>query len=192
MFKPIKWLILKTRFNPENRPHININLGSVLLDENVIKPDFQILEKYQNFSSEILRLSLIGIGAYAVLFEWTFARKPEDTKALAQLFQSNPLNKYLVIASITFFAAAAASSLVHRYYSSDFMAYHIRFLRIKKYLEQNYEEQSFIVAAEEKQDRDVILQLCEFMIACSSIFLGLGVICIATALILTFFGPAAV
>ena len=200
MFKPIKRLILKTRLNPKERSNLNLNLGNVVIDENRIKPDFQILEKYQNFSSEILRLSLIGVGAYAFLFKEIFAKKPEEAKPLVELVQKSPLNKYLIVAGIIFFAMAAACTLVHRYYSSDLMAFHIRYLRIKKYISDAHEifeetpkgTATLEEAREEKEDRDVILQLCEFMIACSAIFLGLGVVCTAVALVVSFFriGPA--
>ena len=150
--------------------------------------------KYQNFSSEILRLSLIGIGVYAFLFKEIFAKKPEEAKYLAEFVQRSRLNKYLIVVSIISFAIAATCTLVHRYYSSDLMAYHIRYLRIKKYLSDAPEsfngtpdeKAALEVAREEKEDRDVILQLCEFMIACSAIFLGLGAVFIAVALVVSF------
>ena len=142
---------------------------------------------------------MIGIGVYAFLFKEIFAKKPEEAKSLAELVERSLLNKYLIVTSIIFLATAAACTLVHRYYSSDLMAYHIRYLRIKKYLSdapESFKEtpdgkDALKVAEEEKEDRDVILQLCEFMIACSAIFLGLGTICIAIALVASFFGIAA-
>src|SRR6267143_2507500 len=102
MFKPIRRFILWTRIKPGDRTALNINLGNVKIEEDRIKPDFQILEKYQNFSSEILRLSLIGIGVYAFLFKEIFTKKPEDAKSLADLIVRNRLNKYFIIASILF------------------------------------------------------------------------------------------
>lgn len=176
MFILIKKLVLSTKFKTEEKPELN--LGRIAISENQTKVDFQILDKYQSFSSEILRLSLIGIGAYAFLL-----------KDASEVFKN--ISRPLSIISIVSFALAAACSLVHRYYSSDCMAYHIRYLRLKKFPEEfpedDHKNSAATQSGDEKSERDVTMQLCEAMIAGSAIFLGLGTICLAISLLQTLF-----
>ena len=184
MLKLIKEIVSATRSKkPEE---LNLNLGNTKIDENLVKVDFQIIDKYQSFSSEILRISLIGIGVYAFLLK--------DVNDVFQKISKSGNLKIFSIISIISFAIAVACTLVHRYYSSDFMAYHIRYLRLKQSLidaslnlseeiKEKIEEELKL----EKSDRDVILQLCEVMIAGSAFFLGLGTICLAVSLLTIIF-----
>ena len=97
------------------------------INDAQIKYDFELLDRSQNFSSEILRLSLIGIGAYAFLLK--------EANVYFLKIKATPEIKWISVLSILLFAFAVDCSLLHRYYSSDFMAYHIRYLRIKKVLQ---------------------------------------------------------
>lgn len=184
MFKPIKKLVLATRFERE-KAELGINLGRIEINE-VVQSDYELLDRYQSFTSELLRLSLIGIGVYAFLLK--------DLNETFRRIADNPTTKWLSLFSISFLALAAACSLVHRYYSSDFMAYHIRYLRIRKALKdfpdefnKTDKENALKIAQSEKGDRNVILQLCEVMIAGSSLFLGLGTLSLAASLITALF-----
>jgi hypothetical protein len=184
MLKLIKRLVLSTRL--QKNKELTINLGRVEISDAQIKYDFELLDRYQNFSSEILRLSLIGIGAYAFLLK--------EANSIFLSIAGASVIKWFSVFSIFLFALAAACSLAHRYYSSDFMAYHIRYLRIKKILKdppeelsQNDKDNAPAVAIDEKSERDAILQLCEVMIASSALFLGLGTICLAISLLTTLF-----
>lgn len=42
-------------------------LADIKLDDNVFKADFEITDKYQAFSAELLRLALLGIAGYGFL-----------------------------------------------------------------------------------------------------------------------------
>ncbi len=180
MLESIKKLVFKTR--SKKSKNLGLNLGRIEIKENQVKSDFQIIDKYQSFSAEILRLALIGIGAYAYLLK--------DSNSIFRTDSITPAIKVLSIISIVSFALAVVSTLIHRYYSSDFMAYHIRYLRLKEYEENPLEEQTPEImckvkteAETEAEDRNDILQLCEVMIASSAIFLGLGTICLAISLL---------
>lgn len=50
----------------ENRPPAK-KLSDVELSENIYKPDFQIGDKYSDYSTEIIRLSLLGLAGYGFL-----------------------------------------------------------------------------------------------------------------------------
>lgn len=184
MFKIIKNVVLATRLRKSEE--LDLNLGSVEINETQIKYDFELLDRYQSFSSEILRLSLIGIGVYAFLLK--------EANGIFRSIADQSSVRYFSVASIVSFTIAVAFTLVHRYYSSDCMAYHLRYLRIKKLLKTSLEDVSRdkLDKAEaeqkaEKSDRNAILQLCEVTIAGSALFLGLGTICLAFSLLTILF-----
>ena len=96
--------------------------------------------------------------------------------------------------SIACLALAVAITLVHRYYSSDFMAYHLRYLRLKCYLDDQPSDSStsdVMVASEEaekeRSDRNDVAQLCELMIASSALFFGVGITAMAISLLTIIF-----
>ena len=179
---------IRTKFKELfGKQKLDLNLGGVKIDAEQIKSDFEVLDRYQNFSSEMLRLSLLGIGALAFLLKEVFATsKPDEVNRYINLILTTPNIKSLVSISIVLFAIAAACALCHRYYSSDSMAYHIRYLRLKELAKtsppppnlQEVEKET----ASEKERRDSSLVFGGVLIACSAIFLGLGAILLAIAL----------
>lgn len=42
-------------------------LSEIPIEENIYKADLTVLEKYQSFSSELLRLSLLSLAGYGFL-----------------------------------------------------------------------------------------------------------------------------
>lgn len=106
-------------------------LSNIPIKEDNYKVDFIILEKYQSFSSEILRLSLLGLAVYGFLI----------TNVLFKITDNN--NNYILIAPFSknklLFVFAAISLLLaslfalgHRYYSSDCMTHFIRSFRVRE------------------------------------------------------------
>lgn len=88
------------------------------------EPDMQLSDRYINFSAELLKISLTaisGIGAL-VIFEAKDGHNSYDLEPI----------KSLLFASICFFGLTIGACLFHRFYSSDFMSYHIAYLRTKK------------------------------------------------------------
>ena len=88
------------------------------IDESEYKADLEVLTKFQNFSSEILRLSLLGISVFGVLLNGNF-------------FNLNEIKLYIVLAIICF-GLSAAFSLGHRFWSTSGFMCHIKFLRVDK------------------------------------------------------------
>jgi hypothetical protein len=98
------------------------DLATVKVDEDLIKPDLALMEKYQNFSSELLRLSLLGLGVFGFLFK--------GKEYFSKLSGSHLLEKGLSGLSIICFAIGVGAALFHRYYSTDSLARQIRYLRL--------------------------------------------------------------
>jgi hypothetical protein len=91
------------------------------LDECDYKPDFEILDRYLNFSSELSRISLLAIGGFGAIL-------------LIKIKNENPAlrgNLHFLFASICVFALCSGFSLIHRFFASDSMSWYISQLRAK-------------------------------------------------------------
>ena len=91
------------------------------------KPDFEILDRYINFSSELLRLSLLGISGFGTLLLLKYSK---DIK-----LELNESTKVLLFLSVILWSLSSGFALAHRFFASDSMAYHIAYLR-KNEIEQ--------------------------------------------------------
>lgn len=98
----------------------SFGLGRIKIEESQLQQDWELTDRYQAFSSEILRLAGLGIAIIGFLYE----------KSMQNL--TLPLPKALAGASGLLFAAAIVFALLHRYYSTDTMACQIRYLRLSK------------------------------------------------------------
>lgn len=104
---------------------LNLMKNETKLDENEYKADFAISENYIKFSSELLRLSLLAITAYGIIF-------------MKEIVENNPnfviRNNNILIVSMLFFFVSTFTSLFHRYYATDAMTW---FIQWRRYLKNN-------------------------------------------------------
>ncbi len=78
------------------------------------------MDRYINFSSELLRISLLAIGGFGTII---LIKLKNESNAI-------PLNHLIFLyISICCFAVCAGLALFHRFYASDCMSWHISFLR---------------------------------------------------------------
>src|SRR5688572_16655799 len=96
------------------------------LDEALYKPDFEIRNSYIDFSSELLRLSLIAMGGFGALV----LAKIENVQN--NIIHDALTNPGFVLASMTLFTLCVAATLFHRYYASDCMSWYISGLRAEE------------------------------------------------------------
>lgn len=144
------------------------------VDELLYKSDLAVTEKYQSFSSELLRISLIGIASIGFFYE-KLATNILFTK---QLLFSITIKEMLII-SLVLLATSSAFALAHRYYSSDSISYMISSLRYTKAAQnetldlgrQNYFKNK---AKKERKSRNQLFNLCKYFLALSAIFMALG------------------
>ena len=90
--------------------------GTAPIDEDRYKGDFELLDRYQKFSEELLRLSLGGIAVVGFFIE----------KCKDEIVRSS---KWTIIVALVGLALSAMGALVHRYYSADGMFHHLRAIR---------------------------------------------------------------
>jgi|GEM_PF-3044721 len=106
------------------RPKSVPSLGTVKLDDELMTVDFQLMDKFQGFSAELVRVPLLGIAVFGFLLKDVFLVK-----------DSSPAVVITSGLAVIFFALSGAAALYHRYLSTDSMACHIRYLRIIELLE---------------------------------------------------------
>lgn len=93
------------------------------LDESQYKVDFDISKGYIDFSSELLRLSLLAMGSFGAL---VFIKIKSEAKATDPYFLQHTA---LFLISMGFFAFCAVATLFNRYFASDCPSWYISWLR---------------------------------------------------------------
>ena len=131
--------------------------------------DLEVLKQYQSFSAELLRLSLLGLTALAVLI---FAVIKDDK------IKIDELSRYLIITSSVLFGMSAAAALAHRYSSSDGLTLHLEALRYE--LRGRDSDRDSAEAA--KKARKHMFLCAEWSLWVSSIALALGAIAFAAGI----------
>lgn len=102
------------------------SLGLVPIPEGTFEHDVSLLEKYQEFSAELLRLALLGLTAIGlVVSQAVFAQPDESANTLSKL----GLVKTWIVAALLLFALAVLGALWHRYVSSDSLSWHLQAMR---------------------------------------------------------------
>lgn len=158
-------------------------LSDIAIQEDNYKVDFIILEKYQSFSSEILRLALLGLTIYGFLISNVIFKIPDNQQNNIFIvpFSSNKL--LLFIGAIALIATSLVA-LGHRYFSTDCMTHFIRGFRlrqkslelkkneVKNVTEINIVEQT-IKAEEASFEND--LNYCKWLLLASCTFLIIGI-----------------
>ena len=164
-------------------------LGGLEVNENCYKVDLAVLERYQAFSTEVLRLSLLGIAGYGFLISNVIFRVgPGQELKYLQAFSNN---KELLAAGAIALGISAATAPGHRYFSTDCLTHFVRRLRLSQYAKSTTEVESLeraldtIVHEEESLAQD--LRKCHklLVLACLSLFVGIW--CFAAAFARTLF-----
>jgi hypothetical protein len=157
----------------------------VKLEETAYRADFDLLEFYQGFSSELLRISMIGLAAIGALLSvgpvTSGAGKIIENLLTAANCRSN------IIGAVLSFVVAAAFSLIHRYASSDSMAWHISVQRHATAKAENLISAQDTVAFDkslkgQRLGRRIALAVSTWTIAISTLALIAAVISLGLAL----------
>ncbi|WP_437989883.1 hypothetical protein [Sorangium sp. So ce145] len=92
------------------------------MNEESFKPDFDLLDRYQQFSAELLRIALLGIALLGFFIEKV---------AGANYYSASSRSVLLILTALTSISClvSAAGALAHRYFSTDGIFYHVRSLR---------------------------------------------------------------
>lgn len=94
------------------------------MPERTVEHDLAIQERYQEFSAELLRISLLGLGAIGFALSQTLF--PGETESRVEL---GAMLMAIVGIALLSFGISAAAALIHRYSSVDSVSWHIQSLR---------------------------------------------------------------
>jgi hypothetical protein len=111
-------------------------LGKYLssLEESSYKIDLEVVDRYQSFSAELLRLALLGIAGYGFLLSQIVFKSTGATPFLESLKG----NTGWLVLGLVALGFAVASALGHRYYSTECITHYARLLRLlKQFTEPN-------------------------------------------------------
>ena len=133
------------------------------IEESQYKVDFEILKGYLEFSSELLRLSLLAMGGFGAL---VLIKLKGETKQSFPAFLQHP---ELFLISMALFAACAAATLFHRYFASDSMSWYIAWLRAEAAEKKEKAEK-------ERKGFYKMLKCSEWSLILSEIFFGSAVL----------------
>ncbi|HEY5039128.1 MAG TPA: hypothetical protein VIJ93_08670 [bacterium] len=108
-------------------------IADLELDEKVYKPDFEITEKFQAFSKELVRISLLGLGVYGFLIKMA-----ADEKGDKHLFlQAMRDQKIPAMMGVVAFALCAASALFQGFLATKCLSHQLIISRYFGRLEGN-------------------------------------------------------
>jgi hypothetical protein len=151
------------------------SLGAIPLPEQTVAHDFSLLERYQEFSAELLRVSLVAISAigYAasrILF-------PDDPAQAARLDSDVRL---LLVAALLLLGISSAAALLHRYAAVNSMSWHLQALRRAARCQGNDAQ----IAATEFRKRLRHFRLSRWAIGISALALAAGALTLVLALVI--------
>lgn len=148
-------------------------LGLIKLPDDTIEKDFVVLDKYQAFSAELLRLSLLAIGGIGFLIANVF--KLGDANGAFADFLQKANNKISLVGSLILFGLTAAFALLHRYYSSDSIACQLHYYRmITRGLESDFTQD----LNTKKSKADIEKDCMRLGLKLSTVFILLATLCL--------------
>jgi hypothetical protein len=160
-------------------------LGGLALPEDIYKVDLAVLDRYQSYSSELLRLSLLGIAGYGFLITNVVFKAPPGSGG-ANLVMPHYILDYVLPFGAIVLALSAMFALGHRYFSTDCIAHYVRRIRLQKKHEGLPEGDAIrdemiknITDEEERLEKD--LRRCKWLLIMSGVCLICGAACVAWA-----------
>lgn len=149
-------------------------LGLIEIPERTLEHDMALLERYNEFSAELLRLGLLGITALG--FAASKALLPGDDRARAETLLESV--RYETGIALIAFGCCVAAALAHRYFATDSMSWHLQAMR--RYLRG--EDKDIVVADAEFRSRYRRFKWSEYAIRVASMSLGAGAVAMAFAI----------
>ncbi|WP_191738034.1 hypothetical protein [Chryseobacterium caseinilyticum] len=134
------------------------------LNEELYKADVEILDRYQAFSKELTRISLICIGIMGFLLKKIIFDPPTNNICLVDNFHKLSSMLY---GSLFYLIISTACSIFHLYFSSDSLTHIISICRFT-------ENKKYDKAEKEKSLRDFDFKFCSFLLltSCSTLIFG--------------------
>jgi hypothetical protein len=107
-------------------------LGHIKIPKDEFEADLEVLDRFQAFSAELLRISLLGIAGIGFFVSNILLRDRNQTNGQAAFSDAPSLYRvrFYLLASLICLGISAGCALLHRYFSSDSIAIHLQSLRM--------------------------------------------------------------
>ena len=138
-----------------------------ILKERQYKAELELVDRYQSFVAELLRLSLLGIAVFGFLYTNIFSKPSVPASEL------HTYAKWLAATSVLMFGASAAFALVFRFFATEGVRFYIEALRFFPDNE-DYAQKSL-------NKRYWKILICIWSKVLAAVFLGLGGVLAAIA-----------
>ena len=150
--------------------------GGCEIPEDRYKVDVIVLEKYQSFSAELLRLALLGIAVYGFLVSNIVLELKADS---ISAFGGGYLSPVVLLVGAAAFSVSAVTALAHRFYSSDCLTHFVRILRLR---DGEFDQK----LAQEERSLETDLNRCKYflLISCIALVIGASLVAFSFSLVL--------
>ncbi len=170
--------------NPKDEPLRDPDRAFGDLDESRYRAELELVDRYQSFVAELLRLSLLGIAVFGYLYKITF-----ENYGNIGLPSAVP-----GALGVLMFGVSAAAALAFRYFANEGARFYIQALRSTPTKAdctqgQRTAEQEQL-AEESLETRFKKIEICRWSKAIASLGLALGGALEAVAVMLLVFGLA--
>lgn len=168
--------------------------GGMPLPKEQYEADFAVVEKYQSYSAELLRLSLLGIAGYGFLIAdiaLKVTSKADEYLLLSSFLEAKTI--WVLILGAVALGISSASALGHRYFATDCITHFVRRLRAEKkrdeLAEASMQWDSFAqIIKNEQRSLEKDVETCRWLLITASLFLVIGAACVAIAFAFTLAG----
>ncbi len=147
-------------------------LGEQSINRDAFELDLKINEGYQQYSAELLRLSLLAITGLSLV--WLKIYLPESGHATYP-----QQTRFFMAICFGLLAVSAATALIHRYMAADGLTYHLTALRrYKRGFPASAGHRSDIERADQQsKKRDIRFRLSgkSLSVSAAALFLGVAV-----------------
>jgi hypothetical protein len=163
-------------------------LSDITLPEDTYKADFQLTDRYQAFSTELIRLSLLGIAGYGFLIANVVLKTDQNLNKLAS-------QSWMLGAGVIFLGLSTALALAYRFFSTGCLAYQISILRTLTRLDSSHwtaeeREANELRLKRERKEQLRTLRFCHRCLMASAASLIAGAICVVYVFAAVLFGIA--
>src|SRR5918995_2046278 len=152
---------------PEDEPLRDPDRAFGSLDEKMYKAELDLVDKYQSFVAELLRLALLGIAVFGFLYQTALENDANIDAA-----------KDLAALGIFMFGISAASALIFRFFAIEGARFYIQALRSTPFRNDGTQElrtpEQSERAKESLETRFRKVVICRWSKATAAIALGLG------------------
>ena len=165
-------------FSVPDSPSESLKLGEVPILVEAFELDLKINEGYLAYSKELLRLSLLAIGALATI--WLKLYLPDEKSRPA-----HAPGAYRLIAAFACLLFSAGCSLAHGYTAADSLAYHLTALRrrARNRPSKGKRPSDVSIAAKQERSRDRRFWWSAMLLLFAILALVLGLLLLGAALL---------